>query len=153
MFTYHFIEEKEKKEICSWKYPQEYAVYNLPSYEIMKKQQIGFCHPNKEKNFYTFYEGRQLIGFVNLLEEEKEVFVGIGVHPEFCSKGYGQKILKEAYRISKKLYPLKPLYLEVREWNQRAIHCYEKAGFCIEGNTYTQITYAKEGRFQRMVKQ
>jgi len=37
------------------------------------------------------------------------------------------------YEISKKLYPDKPLYLEVRTWNIRAVKCYQKAGFRIDG--------------------
>ena len=31
--------------------------------------------------------------------------------------------------LSQRLYPGKPMYLEVRTWNTRAVRCYEKAGF------------------------
>ena len=30
------------------------------------------------------------------------------------------------YEISKKLYPNKPLYMEIRTWNIRAVKCYQK---------------------------
>ena len=44
------------------------------------------------------------------------------------------------YEISKKLYPNKPLYLEVRTWNIRAVKCYQKAGFRIDGQAYELTT-------------
>lgn len=34
---HHIIAENEKQIVCSWKYPEEYALYNLwPSYDEMK---------------------------------------------------------------------------------------------------------------------
>ena len=60
------------------------------------------------------------------LEEKEEVFIGMGVNPDLCNKHYGQRMLLITYEISKKLYPDKPLYLEVRTWNIRAVKCYQK---------------------------
>ena len=54
------------------------------------------------------------------MEEKEEIFIGIGVNPDLCNKHYGQRMLSITYEISKKLYPNKPLYLEVRTWNIRA---------------------------------
>lgn len=36
----------------------------------------------KQNNFRAFYEGDVFIGFVNILEEETEVFIGIGENLE-----------------------------------------------------------------------
>lgn len=151
--TNHFLTDAEKRELCSWKYAGKYEIYNLPDYDVMKAKQIGFMNPSKERNFYAFYDGDVLVGFVNILEEEKEVFIGIGVNPSHCGKRYGQHILKEAYAISKRLYPSKPLYLEVRTWNKRAINCYLKAGFEIDGEPFEQKTGSGLGTFYRMVKE
>ena len=148
----HILTDAEKREICSWKYSDDYAIYNLPSYEVMKEKQIGFFNPAREQNYRAFYDEDFLVGFVNIKEEEAEVFVGIGVKPELCSKGYGQRILHETYRISKELHPNKPLYLEVRTWNERAIHCYQKAGFEIVGEPFEQRTGSGVGTFYRMIK-
>ena len=57
-----------------------------------------------------------------------------------------------AAEISKKRYPNKPLYLEVRTWNTRAIKCYEKAGFQIDGEPYALTTGIGTGMFYRMTK-
>lgn len=149
----HTITEDEKKEICAWQYEGEYAIYNLPPYDVMKEKNIGFLNPKKEMNFQVFYDGNVLVGFVNLLEEENAVFVGIGVNPKFCDRHYGQTILNETYRISKEKYPHKPLYLEVRTWNKRAIHAYEKAGFKVDGEAFEQKTGIGIGTFYRMMKE
>ena len=89
---------------------------------------------------------------MNIKAEETEVFIGIGVKPELCSKGYGQLILHETYQISKELHPDKPLYLEVRTWNERAIRCYQKEGFEIVGEPFKQRTGNGMGTFYRMIK-
>lgn len=148
----HIMTEAEKKMVCSWKYPDEYELYNLPSYEEMKEQKIGFMNPASAKNYYSFYDQDTYVGFVNILEEAEEVFIGIGTNPDCCSKGYGQQMLKIAYDISKELYPAKPLYLEVRDWNKRAVRCYEKAGFEIDGSPYELETNIGLGTFYRMIR-
>ena len=148
----HILTDVEKREICSWTYSGDYAVYNLPSYEVMKEKQIGFLNSARAQNYRAFYDGDCLVGFVNIKEEEIQVFIGIGVKPELCSKGYGQRILHETYRVCKELYPDKSLYLEVRTWNVRAICCYQKAGFEIVGEPFAQRTGSGMGIFYRMVK-
>ena len=127
MLCCHQMTESEKQEVCSWKYEGEYAVYNLPDYKTMQEKQMGFCNPKRDKNFFSYYDGEVLVGFTNLLEEESGVFVGIGVSPG------------------------KPLYLEVRCWNRRAVACYERAGFAIEGQPFRQTTSMGKGSFYRMV--
>ncbi len=149
---YHVMTEEEKRAVCSWKYSGEYALYNLPPYEEMKAKKIGFMNPKSAKNYYSFYDQDAYVGFVNILEEADEVFIGIGTNPNCCNRGYGQRMLQIAYEISRKLYPAKPLYLEVREWNKRAIHCYEKAGFAIDGAPYQLETNIGVGTFYRMTR-
>ena len=150
--TYHIITEDEAREVCSWKYPEEYACYNQPPYEELQQKQAMFCDPVRKNNFYSYYDGGQLIGFTNLSEEEHEVFLGIAVHPDFCNKGYGTSIIETACQISHQLYPGKSLYLVVRTWNKRAIRCYEKAGFVIDGETFELRTYSGIGTFYRMIR-
>ena len=145
------MREEEKVIVCNWTYSGNYAIYNLPSYEEMKQKGWAFANPNREKNFLVYYDRNVLTGFTNILEKEDEVFIGIGVSPELCGKGYGQKILKIAKEISNELYPGKPMCLEVRSWNKRAISCYEKAGFVIEGNEFEQKTTIGVGKFYKMI--
>lgn len=151
--TYRYLTEADKREICGWHYEGEYAIYDLPSYEEMKEAKSGFLNPEREKNFRVFLDGETIVGFVNILEEEREVFIGIGAAPDLCGRGYGRRMLLEAYRISKELYPEKPLYLEVRSWNSRAVKCYQNAGFMIDGEAFQQETHLGMGTFYRMVRE
>ena len=149
MINYHKTTEDEKYEICGWKYEGEYAIYNTSSYEEQLKDMRGFANPIN--NYYTVFDGKQLVGFFNLIDEETEVFFGIGVAPDCCNKGYGREICEEALELSRELYPGKTIYLEVRTWNARAVKCYEKAGFSIDGEPIKQTTSIGEGVFYRMV--
>ena len=150
--TCHTITDHEAQEVCGWKYDGEYACYNQPPYEMLKEQQAMFCDPASRSNYRAHYDGDVLVGFTNLKEEEREVFLGIGVHPDLCSKGYGTAIIQDCCRISEELYPGKPIYLVVRTWNKRAIRCYEKAGFVVDGDTFEIKTYSGIGTFYRMIR-
>ncbi len=151
MLACHPTTEEEKILITEWKYEGEYSVYNAEPYEEQKKKGFGFANP--QNHFYSFYDEKKLIGFINLYEEKTEVFFGIGVKPEECGKGYGSQMTETACKISRRLFPGKPLYLEVRTWNQRAVRCYEKAGFHIAGEPIRQTTSAGEGVFYHMIRE
>ena len=151
MLTYHKTTEEEKYRITAWQYDGEYAIYNNDAYENQKARGVGFANP--KNNFYSFYDGAALVGFINLYEEETEVFFGIGEDPACCGKGYGQQMTRMAWDIAQSLFPRKPLYLEVRTWNARAVRCYEKAGFRIVGEPIRQTTPAGDGVFYHMIRE
>ena len=151
MLTYHKTTEEEKYRITAWQYDGEYAIYNNDAYENQKARGVGFANP--KNNFYSFYDGAALVGFINLYEEETEVFFGIGTDPACCGKGYGQQMTRMAWDIAQRLFPGKPLYLEVRTWNARAVRCYEKAGFRIVGEPIRQTTPAGDGVFYHMIRE
>ena len=153
LLKYRNLTEDDKRQICGWNYAGEYKLYNLPPYDVMKVQQQGFMNPQHEKNYFAFLDGDVLVGFVNILEKDTEIFIGIGVNPALCGKHYGRRMLEEAYLISKRLYPEKPLYLEVRTWNMRAVTCYKNAGFHVDGEQYELTTEIGSGTFFRMVRE
>ena len=64
MLKYHKTTEDEKHIITAWKYSGEYAIYNNEAYAEQKKKGTGFANP--QNNFYSFYEGETLVGFINL---------------------------------------------------------------------------------------
>ena len=150
MLHYHQTTEAEKDRIAAWQYSGPYAIYNMPSYAAQKKSGFGLANP--KNRFYSFYDGTQLVGFINLYEEETEVFFGIGVSPSCCGNGYGTQMTQAACALSGTLFPGKPKYLEVRTWNTRAVRCYKAAGFQIAGEPISQTTSAGDGKFYHMVK-
>lgn len=151
VLKFHRMTEDEKYKVCGWKYEGEYAIYNNPPYKEQLRDHSGFANP--KNSFYSFYDEDKLVGFINLFEEEKEVFLGIGVAPDHCSKGYGQQMCRIACDLSKQLFAGKTVYLEVRTWNTRAVKCYEKAGFRIVGDSIIQTTPIGTGEFYHMTAQ
>ena len=105
MLESHILTEEEKKLICSWKYEDEYSIYNMPEYEVMKEKQSGLCNPKYIDNFKAYYDGTSMVGFTNAFEEDKEVCIGIGVNPQCCNNGYGQKMLSILSKECKHKYP------------------------------------------------
>lgn len=146
------LTEKDKRQICGWRYDGAYGIYDLPSCEEMQTKQIGFMRPGAEKNFLAFWDQERLVGYVNLREKETEVRLGIGVKPELCNRQYGRRMLQCACELASRRFPGKLLALEVRVWNTRAIRCYEKAGFQVEGAPYERTTPIGSGVFCRMTK-
>ena len=144
------LTEDEKKQLCSWKYPDEYSIYNLEPYEELIEKKSGFANPDNQQNFYSFYDNDVLVGYINLIERQNKFSLGIAVKPDLCSKGYGQRMLKIAVSIAQSKAD-KPVGLQVRSWNKRAINCYKKAEFEIDGEEYLLNTPLGEGYFYRMI--
>ncbi len=149
MLTHHAMTEDEKYLIADWRYTGDYALYNTRPYEEDRKKGVSFAHPGFIG--FSFYDRDALIGFTCLYEEDREIMIGIGVAPEYCCRGYGREMLETTCGLSETMFPGKPLYLEVRTWNARAVRCYEKAGFVIDGEPFTQRTGLGEGTFYRMM--
>lgn len=142
---------QDRQMICGWHYLGRYAVYDLPSWEEMTRQQMGFADPAKAPNYYGFWEENALVGYVNLRPEDAGVFVGIGVEPARCGQGLGRRMLRQAVQMAERRWPDKKPYLIVRTWNRRAVRCYQAAGFRVEGESFRLNTPAGEGEFDRMI--
>lgn len=153
MLTYNIMTEKEKYDICNWKYEDEYSIYNLMHYDLMKKNNLFLADiNNKSRLLYSFYDNKNLVGFINLKDTETGIFLGIGVNPLYCNKGYGKEIINISSVIAKEKFNKNNLYLEIRTWNKRAICCYKKSGFEIIGTAFMQKTNIGYGEFFRMIK-
>lgn len=148
--TAHKLSEGQAKEISYWKYTGEYSIYNLPSWDKMVQENYSMTNIFKRERYtgYTNEDG-ELVGFVNLLDEGDTVFFGIGIKPNFCGKGIGKIITKMALIESQKKFPNKPVVLEVRTWNKRAMNCYKSQGFEIV-ETKQQQTKIGFGEFYVM---
>ena len=64
--NYRKMSEADARLIEQWRYPGEYAIYDEPRFS-----EIPAC---QREHFISFFEQDQLIGFVNLLEEETAGF-------------------------------------------------------------------------------
>lgn len=142
------LTEADRKEISAWRYPGEYAVYNLPPMEEARRARRGLFNP--ESRFFGWVEDGGLAGYVNLRKTEEAVLLGIGVRPDRCGQGLGRRMLRQAVMLCEGLYPGLPPALEVRAWNLRAIRCYKAAGFHAVGGPFRKTAPGGEDSFVRM---
>ena len=148
--TAHKLSEEQAKEISNWKYTGYYSIYNLPSWDKMIQENYSLTDNVKRERYIGYInEDGELVGFVNLLDEGDTVFFGIGIKPNYCSKGIGKVITKMALIESQNRFPNKPVILEVRTWNKRAVNCYKSQGFEIV-EIKQQQTYIGFGEFYIM---
>ena len=126
------LSKNQAQEISKWQYPNEYAVYNLPTWDIMLAKGYSLTDDQKKERYIGYVNNdEELVGFVNLLDKGESVFFWIGIKSEYCNMGIGKIITKMALIESESRFPNKPIVLEVRAWNKRAIKCYQSQGFKI----------------------
>jgi len=80
----------------------------------------------------------KLIGFIGLWADfvHAEGGVGIGIgEREFWGKGYGTDAMRLILQYAFTELNLQRVFLALHEYNVRALHSYEKAGFRLEGRT------------------
>jgi len=109
--------EEDGRAVCTWRYPPPYDVYDLPPWETARARGYGVADA----------------GFFRLRPEDGGVTLGLGLAPEHCGQGLGGALLALCIGAAAARFPGKPLRLEVRAFNARAIRCYRAAGFCETG--------------------
>ena len=141
MLTISELSENQARQIGSWKYPNEYAVYNCPSWDTMVSQGFGLADENKRKNeFKSVSLNGEFIGFFRLHFRDNKLYLSLGLMPEHCGKGHGSELLELIKKYAAEHFPLNDLYLVVRDFNTRAIKAYQKSGFIIEGEHVSNDT-------------
>lgn len=120
--------EQDAKEICSWKYPDEYSVYNMESWGEVVKQNWAITNEQKrQEQFRSVYKNNELIGYFRFRNIDGNINLGLGMKPELCGKGLGKEFLQ--FILNTDELKNKTIELEVRKFNQRAIKSYESVGF------------------------
>ena len=120
--------EQDAKEICSWKYPNEYSVYNMGTWERVIQENWAIANEEKrQEQFRSVYENNKLIGYFRFRDIDGIINIGLGMKPELCGQGKGKQFLQCI--LSTEELKNKNIELEVRNFNARAIKSYENVGF------------------------
>lgn len=149
-FSVREFSESNAVELCRWIYKKPYDIYNCPDWDTVKYQNWGMSNPDiRKKEFSAVYLQEEFVGFFRLVNQGDSIMVGLGLHPDFCGRGYGENLLELMKIHAKNLYENLPLRLEVRSFNIRAIKCYQKLGFS-EIAQYVKQTPSGSGNFVLM---
>lgn len=104
-------------------------------YQTTEKDGYSFAIESKQGEFIGTCHTMSL----NMKNGTTYIAIFIG-HPEYRSKGYGTEAMKLLLNFLFNEVGLRKVKLNVFDFNKRAIRCYEKSGFKVEG-IYKQEIY------------
>lgn len=142
------LEPEDLDSIYAWYNDQEFSYYmsgNWPQATMLRREEIESKYYDNDLNRYaiTDLEGDLIgtVGFdqVNIPARSARIFIGIG-DKSFWGKGYGSDALHAFIVFLFNQWNFHRLTVETWDKNQRAITCYEKLGFVIEG-TFREAYY------------
>ena len=160
-FTIRAFTGADADEVATWRYPAPYDAYDLtedPSLDGEMRE--------SERWGATWFAADDaatgtLAGFLELVASESEtdggtrveVEVGLGLRPDLTGKGIGSSFVDAALAFSRERWQPSAFALDVFPWNERAIRCYERAGF-ERGEVYVRtFPDGNEVTFLRMARQ
>lgn len=74
---------------------------------------------------------------------EDALDIGLGLRPDLCGRGLGAAYVAECLRFGQEHYGTKRFRLSVVSFNERAVKCYQKAGFSIEREVTHSVLHNK----------
>lgn len=142
--------EKEAKQLCLWRYPAPYDIYNFSDWEAAVKNQYAIASEQRRaREFCAVYSDGDFVGFYRTEQRADCVIIGLGLRPDFCARGYGGGLVALAVSAAQSKCPQLPVCLEVRTFNARAIACYLRVGFAVV-RRYVRETPVGEAEFYLM---
>ena len=140
------------QQLCQWRYPSPYEIYQWPAWGDMMKEQREFADPLIQETQYTAVldDESELVGFAQFFPMEGVTRLGLGLRPNLCNGGQGEHFVNVIIEEALRRTPSNEIDLEVMTWNLRAQNVYEKAGFVVT-DTYERNTPTGRCEFHCMV--
>ncbi len=140
---FHFrpLRLRDALEANSWRYPDEYAIYNLTLAPLLIATLLrGPLAALGGVAFYTAgTDAEPLVGVFSLIRRGSDVEIGVGLRPDLNGRGLGLPFLLEGLTLARARFHPHTFSLHVATFNRRAIAVYERAGFL--PGPVTQTTY------------
>ncbi len=133
------LKESDFKEFE--RYSNDLEIHKYTTFDIFKyASKIGiekYLDDNKNTSYaICLSKTDKLIGDAGFSIKNNNAEIGLTIFDKNSwGKDYGQETTKELISIIKKKYPNIKIELTVNKNNIRAIKCYEKVGFKIEGTS------------------
>lgn len=130
-FHFHPMRLRDALTVRRWRYPDEYAVYDLGLAILLfaafidavvgKRSGIAF--------FGVTTDSDDLIGIASFAHKGSDVEIGLGLRPDLTGRGLGLAFVRAVMEIGRELFHPRTFSLTVATFNHRAITVYERAGF------------------------
>ncbi len=123
-YTIRAMTEPDARAVAAWRYPGEYAFYDLDAdpgdlAELLDPARWG------REYFAADDEAGRLAGFFVFKRLGDAIDVGLGLRPHLTGRGLGLEFLEAGLRFA----AAGRAVLRVAAFNRRAIAVYERAGF------------------------
>jgi RimJ/RimL family protein N-acetyltransferase len=107
-------------EVFGWRYEPPYDFYDPAADppEHPERWQVIAGDDGRAEAFWEF-----------TLPEEGVVEIGIGLRPDLCGRGLGERYLQAELDYAREHWQPQTFRLYVATWNERAIRLYERLGF------------------------
>ena len=150
--TLRAIEKRDVELLRSWRNHPEMRKYLFSHMPVSEVQQAGWYErtASDSHNQILMVEDRTglTVGYVQLSHidhKNRSVEVGIHLSPEAQGKGYGRDAFRTLMRFAFREMNMHRVYLQVFDFNSRAIALYEQLGFREEGRFRDAVF--REGRY------
>ena len=121
------MSEAEAEEIIGWKYPDEYAFYDMER-DVEDMAELRAAHV-REVKYRSVYSDDELVGFFEFSQEGTTLEIGLGLRPHLTGRGMGPAFVEAALAFGRERFQPLRFQLRVALFNKRAIKVYERAGF------------------------
>lgn len=143
--------------ITAWQNDRDAAKYLPFIYPLSKKdQENAIRHMNADESSITFIVENEdevplgLCSLKNIDWVNGTSEINIALYAKNCwGRGYGYDILRTLTNFGMDEINLYTIYANILEGNERAVKCFEKAGYEIEGILFNR--YYKEGRYRNVI--
>ena len=122
------------KDIFTWKYPGEYALYNNEETkealdEFLNGRYYVCLRDQEIVGFFAFGPSARIPAIEEDAYEEGPLDIGLAMRPDLCGRGYGSDFLSLGISFAREQWNPQSFRLTVAQFNQRAIKAYTKVGF------------------------
>lgn len=102
--------------------------------ERLEKRKKVISNPPSNEKVLLAKDGEKVVGMCYVvMKEDKNQLQAIYVLPEYHGKGIGTQLWEEARKF---FDPAKDIYVEVVDYNEKAINFYKKLGFVDTGRRF-----------------
>lgn len=113
----------------------EYRYKNAFTRENLRKREKIITDPERNEKFIIAKDGDRVVGMCYaVIEENKNQLQAIYILPEYQGKGVGTRLWNTILAFFDKT---KDIYVEVADYNQKAIGFYKKLGFVDTGRRFS----------------
>lgn len=133
--TIKALDEASARELISWRYDDDYAMYNVQADDVTSEITY-FIDP--ENHYYAIYEQDEMIGHCVFYGEGRvpggdysadALDMGAGMRPDWTGQGKGTAIIAAILDFAREKYQPKTFRATIATWNKRAQKATTNNGF------------------------